>query len=129
MCSGVQGSCHCCGHIGHYARSFQSRVQVQIQPQQFYYSRDGFPSGSSQRPFSHAPFFKQTSYRHEMSNVAHSFQCPQQAIIYALIEDQAREAPVGVIVDTYFIYGLTAQVLFDTGASHSFIASGYVDEY
>lgn len=42
---------------------------------------------------------------------------------------RARVAPGNVITYTCFIYGHTAQVLLDIKASHSFIASNYVDEY
>ncbi|XP_073314766.1 uncharacterized protein [Primulina huaijiensis] len=129
QCSGVQGSCHTCGQSGHYARVYPSRAQGQMQPQQLPYARCSIPGGSSQRPFAHVPSYQQSSYPQVRGNVPQSFQGPQQARVYALTEDQAREAPGGVIAGTCIIYDHIARVLFDTGASHSFIASDYVDEY
>ncbi|XP_073057303.1 uncharacterized protein [Primulina eburnea] len=98
QCSGVQGSCHTCGQLGHFARVFLNRAATAV--------------ALCQR-----------------GNVPQSFQGPQQARIYALTEDQAREAPGGVIAGTCLFYDHIARVLFDTGASHSFIASDYADEY
>ncbi|XP_075486258.1 uncharacterized protein LOC142525858 [Primulina tabacum] len=100
-----------------------------MQPQQLPYARGSFPGASSQRPFAPAPSYQQSSYPQVRGNVPQSFQGPQQARVYALTEDQAREAPGGVIAGTCLICDHIARVLFDTGASHSFIASDYVDEY
>ncbi|XP_073059643.1 uncharacterized protein [Primulina eburnea] len=129
QCSGVQGSCHSCGQPGYYARACPSRAQGQMQPQQLPYVRGSFPGGSSQRLFAPAPSYQQSSYTHVMSNVPQPFQGPQQARVFALTEDQAREAPGMVITCTCIMYDHIARVLFDTGASHSFIASDYVAEY
>ncbi|XP_073051283.1 uncharacterized protein [Primulina eburnea] len=87
---------------GHFARVCPNRAQGQMQPQQLPYARASFPGGSSQRPFSPAPSYQQSSY------------------------PQVRG---GVIEGTCIIYDHIARVLFDTGASNSFIASDYVDEY
>ncbi|XP_073057258.1 uncharacterized protein [Primulina eburnea] len=128
QCSGVLGSCHTCGQSGHFG-IYPNRAQGQMQPQQLPYARGSFPGGSSQRPFFPAPSYQQSSHPQVRGNVPQSFQGPQQARVYALTEDQAREAPGGVIAGTCLIYDHIARVLFDTGASHSFIASNYVDEY
>jgi hypothetical protein len=42
-----------------------------------------------------------------------------------VIVEEAQEAP-DVVINTFFINGLSAVVLFDSGASHSFISAAYV---
>ncbi|KZV30702.1 hypothetical protein F511_06960 [Dorcoceras hygrometricum] len=56
------------------------------------------------------------------------FQIPQQAQANALKGDQAEETPGMVIRGTCSIYDYPARVLFDTGASHSFISEMFVFE-
>lgn len=100
-----------------------------MRPQQFSQDRGGFQGDSSQRPFTPAQSFQQSNYPHVRDNAPQSFPGSQQARVYALTEDQAREAPGGVIAGTCLINSYTARVLFDTGASHSFLASNFVVEY
>ncbi|XP_073019339.1 uncharacterized protein [Primulina eburnea] len=108
QCGGVRGTCHDCGQKGHFARSCPNRTQGQMRPQQFPQNRGGFSGGSSQRPFTPAQSFQQFNYPQVRGNAPQSFPGPQHAT-----EDQAREAPGGVIA----------------GASHSFLKSNFVDEY
>ncbi|KZV33020.1 hypothetical protein F511_03286 [Dorcoceras hygrometricum] len=133
-CVGVQGFCNRCGQQGHFARVCPSRGQGQMRPPQYPYTGGSIQGGPSQRPFLTRPFAPSLSYQHSSypsgrPEFLQAVPGPQQARVYALTEDQAREAPGGVIAGTCFIYGHAANVLFDTGASHSFIALQYVDEY
>ncbi|XP_073049038.1 uncharacterized protein [Primulina eburnea] len=97
QCGGVRGTCHNCGQTGHFARACPNRTQGQMRPQQFPQNRGGFSGGSSQRPFTPAQSFQQSNYPQVRGNAPQSFPGPQQARVYALTEDQAREAPGGVI--------------------------------
>ncbi|XP_073038114.1 uncharacterized protein [Primulina eburnea] len=97
QCGGVRGTCHNCGQTGHFARACPNHTQGQMRPQQFPQNRGGFSGGSSQRPFTPAQSFQQSNYPQVRGNVPQSFPGPQQARVYALTEDQAREAPGGVI--------------------------------
>jgi hypothetical protein len=42
--------------------------------------------------------------------------------------EEAQEAP-DVVIDMYFINDTSAVVLFDSGASHSFISVAYVEKH
>jgi hypothetical protein len=45
-----------------------------------------------------------------------------------VIVEEAQEAP-DVVIDTFSVNDLTAVVLFDSGASHSFISVAYVEKH
>jgi hypothetical protein len=42
--------------------------------------------------------------------------------------EEAQEAP-DVVIGTFFVYDTSAVVLFDFGASHSFISTAYVEKH
>ncbi|KZV28235.1 hypothetical protein F511_02105 [Dorcoceras hygrometricum] len=92
----------------------------------------GSGSGSSQRqqPFaqSQRSGFQPREPSRFVGPSRPPFQIPQQALANALTGDQAEETPSMVIRGTCSIYDYPARVLFDTGASHSFISEMFVFE-
>ncbi|XP_073035262.1 uncharacterized protein [Primulina eburnea] len=52
-----------------------------------------------------------------------------EARVLALTEDQAQEAPGSVIAGNCSVSGYPARVLFDTGASHSFISESFITSH
>ncbi|KZV44249.1 hypothetical protein F511_43017 [Dorcoceras hygrometricum] len=93
QCHGVQGSCHNCGQPGHFRRV--------------------------------CPLLRgQTSNPLQQGSAVGYLQRPQQAQEDALTGEQAEETPVKVIAGNCSIFDFfSVRVLFDTGASHSFIFS------
>ncbi|KZV44282.1 hypothetical protein F511_10401 [Dorcoceras hygrometricum] len=125
QCRGVRGLCHLCGQPGHFARACPS-----IGGRSSGQSQQGSAGGSSQRqqPFSQS---QRSGFQpHEPSRFGGpsrpQFQIPQQAQANAFNREQAEETPSMVIGGTCFIYDYPARVLFDTGASHSFISELFV---
>jgi hypothetical protein len=45
-----------------------------------------------------------------------------------VVAEEAQEAP-DVVIGTFFINDTSADVLFDSGASHSFISTAYVEKH
>ncbi|KZV28245.1 hypothetical protein F511_02115 [Dorcoceras hygrometricum] len=127
QCRGVRGLCHLCGQPGHFARACPS-----IGGRSTGQSQQGSSSGSSQRqqPFvqSQRSGFQPREPSRFGGPSRPPFQIPQQAQANALTGDQAEETPGMVIRGTCSIYDYPARVLFDTGASHSFISEMFVFE-
>ncbi|KZV19814.1 hypothetical protein F511_34405 [Dorcoceras hygrometricum] len=57
------------------------------------------------------------------------FPGPQHAQVNAFTREQAEETPSRVIGGTCLVFDFPARVLFDTGASHSFISDSFVVEH
>ncbi|KZV40354.1 hypothetical protein F511_01676 [Dorcoceras hygrometricum] len=127
QCHGVRGLCHLCGQPGHFARACPS-----IGGRSTGQSQQGSSSGSSQRqqpfPQSQRSGFQSREPSRFGGPSRPQFQIPQQAQANALMMDQSEETPGMVIRGTCSIYDYPARVLFDTGASHSFISEMFVFE-
>ncbi|KZV44276.1 hypothetical protein F511_10395 [Dorcoceras hygrometricum] len=134
QCVGVQGSCNLCGQYGHFARVCLSAgsQQTAAQPQ----GRGGQSRGRSQ-PQLQQPHFGETPFRPFQrpgpSRFGQSsqpfFPGPQHAQVNAFTREQAEETPSQVIGGTCLVFDFPARVLFDTGASHSFISDSFVVEH
>ncbi|KZV22344.1 hypothetical protein F511_20441 [Dorcoceras hygrometricum] len=133
QCVGVQGSCNLCGQYGHFARVCPSAgsQQTAAQPQ----GRGGQSRGRSQQfqqpRFGETPFrpFQQPDLSRFGQSSQPFFPGPQHAQVNAFTREQAEETPSRVIGGTCFIFDFPARVLFDTGASHSFISDSFVVEH
>ncbi|XP_075515721.1 uncharacterized protein LOC142550531 [Primulina tabacum] len=79
--------------VGHYARVCPNAGRQQFQPQQF----GQVPCGPVFRPYAPTPSFQQSSYPPPRGPTQQPFSGPQQAQVHALTQDQAQDAPEGVI--------------------------------
>ncbi|XP_073317831.1 uncharacterized protein [Primulina huaijiensis] len=93
QCVGVQGTCHNCGQVGHYARVCPNAGRQQFQPQPF----GQVPRGPVFRPYVPTHSFQQSNYPPPRGPIQQPFPGPQQAQVHALTQDQAQDAPGGVI--------------------------------
>ncbi|XP_073289996.1 uncharacterized protein [Primulina huaijiensis] len=124
QCVVVYGSCRECGREGHYARVCPSKKNV---PQPV---RGGFRGGSStSRGTVPEKNFHQSYGPPQQASGSRNFSNQPQACVFALTKYQAREAPVSVIAGKCFVSGYPARVLFDTGASHSFISESFITSH
>ncbi|KZV36794.1 hypothetical protein F511_12290 [Dorcoceras hygrometricum] len=128
QCRGVQGFFHNCGQPEHF-----QRVCPLLRGQSSVPWQQGSAGGSSQRPQFPAPTQRSGFQPREPSRFGApsrpQFQIPQQALANALTREQAEETPAIVIAGTCSIFYYPTRVLFDTGASHSFISEMFVCEY
>ncbi|XP_073137610.1 uncharacterized protein [Henckelia pumila] len=100
---GFSGTCFICGQVGHLARACPNAGRQQSQPQQF----GQFPGRPSFRPYAPVPQFAPTQPyvpvqpthqpRYPYSQSQQRFSGPQQAQVHATTQDQAQDAPGGVI--------------------------------
>ncbi|XP_075481157.1 uncharacterized protein LOC142521868 [Primulina tabacum] len=105
---------------GHYARVCPSKKNFS-QPFQ-----GGFRAGSSTgRGTASVKSFQQSYAPPQQTSRSRNFSSQPHARVFALTEDQAQEAPGSVIAGNCFVSGYPARVLFDTGASHSFISDSF----
>ncbi|XP_073280515.1 uncharacterized protein [Primulina huaijiensis] len=93
QCVGVQGTFYNCGQIGHYARVCPNAGRQQFQPQPF----GQVPLVPVFRPYAPTQSFQQSSYPPPRGPTQQPFPGPQQAQVHALTQDQAQDAPGGVI--------------------------------
>ncbi|XP_073152987.1 uncharacterized protein [Henckelia pumila] len=117
QCVGVQGLCNVCGRPGHFARVCPSQTGKSVQ------AGSGTPSGKFSAP-SHSS--QQSSRPHQQSRGQGGQQNQPPVRVFALTEDEAQATPGTVITGNCTLCGFTARVLFDTGASHSFISRAFV---
>ncbi|KZV46754.1 hypothetical protein F511_30192 [Dorcoceras hygrometricum] len=129
----VQGSCNLCGQYGHFARVCPTAgaQQTAAQPQ----GRGGQSRGRSQQ-FQQPRFgetqirpFQQPGPSRFGQPLQPFFSGPQHAQVNAFTREQAEETPSRVIGGTCLVFDFPARVLFDTGASHSFISDSFVVEH
>ncbi|XP_073119845.1 uncharacterized protein [Henckelia pumila] len=134
-CTGFPGTCYTCGQAGHSSRVCPNAGRQQFQPQQF----GQFPGRPSFRPYAPVPQFAPTQPyipvqstqqpRYPSSQSQQRFPGPQQAQVHAMTQDQAQDAPGGVIAGICYIFEYPARILIDTGASHSFLSVTFADEH
>ncbi|XP_073067158.1 uncharacterized protein [Primulina eburnea] len=125
QCVGVQGSCYICGQVGHFAKVWPNAQRQQFQPQQ----SGQVPRGLAFKPYAPAQSFQQSGYPPPRGPPQQQFPVPQQARVHALTQDQAQDAPGGVIAGICYVFDYPARVLIDTEASHSFLSAAFVDEH
>ncbi|XP_073124686.1 uncharacterized protein [Henckelia pumila] len=102
-CTGFPGTCYTCGQAGHSSRVCPNAGRQQFQPQQF----GQFPGRPSFRPYAPVPQFVPTQPyipgqstqqpRYPSPQSQQRFPGPQQVQVHALTQDQAQDAPGGVI--------------------------------
>ncbi|KZV28234.1 Retrotransposon-like protein [Dorcoceras hygrometricum] len=133
QCVGVQGSCNICGQYGHFASVCPSAGSRQaVAPPQ---GRGGQSRGRSPQfpqprvgEMQFRPFQLPGPSRFGQSS-QQFFSGPQHAQANAITKEQAEETPSRVIAGTCLVFDFPARLLFDTGASHSFISDAFVIEH
>ncbi|XP_075524538.1 uncharacterized protein LOC142556935 [Primulina tabacum] len=117
QCVGVQGVCNNCGWPGHFARVCPSKTGKSAQ------------AGSGAQ-INRIPAASQSSHqpiRPSHQSRGQGGQQNQSSVhVFALTEDEAQAAPGTVITGNCNVCGFIARVLFDTGASHSFVSHAFV---
>ncbi|XP_075499153.1 uncharacterized protein LOC142537525 [Primulina tabacum] len=117
QCVGVQGVCNNCGRPGHFSRVCPSKTWKSAQ------------TGSGAQS-NRIPTASQSS--HQPSRPSHQSrgqggpQNQSSVHVFPLTEDEAQAAPGTVISGNCTLCGFIARVLFDTGASHSFVSHAFV---
>ncbi|WVZ81487.1 hypothetical protein U9M48_028860 [Paspalum notatum var. saurae] len=102
------GPCYKCGGAGHYANACPRKVQGNQQGQQ---------SGQRQNP-----------PQPQQGRPNQQGKAPWQGKVNHVTAESAAEAP-NVVLGTFLVNSHPATVLFDTGATHSFITKSYAEQY
>ncbi|WVZ50491.1 hypothetical protein U9M48_001737 [Paspalum notatum var. saurae] len=105
--SGV-GPCYKCGGAGHYANACPRKVQSNQQGQQ--------------------PSQRQNPPQPQQGRPIQQGKAPWQGKVNHVTAESAAEAP-NVVLGTFLVNSHPATVLFDTGATHSFITKSYAEQY
>ncbi|XP_075486195.1 uncharacterized protein LOC142525792 [Primulina tabacum] len=117
QCVGVQRVCNNCGRPGHFARVCPSKTGKSAQAGSGAQSKR-IPAASQS---SHQPI------RPSHQSRGQGGQQNQSSVhVFALTEDEAQAAPGTVITGNCNLCSFIARVLFDTGASHSFVSHAFV---
>ncbi|XP_073025108.1 uncharacterized protein [Primulina eburnea] len=117
QCVGVQGVCNNCGRPGHFARVCPSKTGKSAQA--------GSGAQNNRIPAtSHSSH--QPSRPSHQSRGQGGQQNQSSVHVFALTEDEAQAALGTVITGNCTLCGFIARVLFDTGASHSFVSHAFV---
>ncbi|XP_073307132.1 uncharacterized protein [Primulina huaijiensis] len=117
QCVGVQGVCKVCGRPGHFVRVCPSKTGKSAQ----------MGSGAQSNRFS--AVYQSSHQPSRPSHQSRGQDCQQNQSyvhVFALTEDEAQAARGTVITGNCTLCGFIARVLFDTGASHSFVSHAFV---
>ncbi|XP_075499298.1 uncharacterized protein LOC142537690 [Primulina tabacum] len=117
QCVGVQGVCNNCGRPGHFSRVCPSKTVKSAQA--------GSGAQSNRIPAASQSFHQPSRPSHQ-SRGQGGPQNQSSVHVFALTEDEAQVAPGTVISGNYTPCGFIARVLFDTGASHSFVSHAFI---
>ncbi|WVZ83396.1 hypothetical protein U9M48_030554 [Paspalum notatum var. saurae] len=101
------GPCYKCGGVGHYANACPRKVQGNQQGQQ---------AGQRQNP-----------PQPQQGRPNQQGKAPWQGKVNHVTAESAAEAP-NVVLGTFLVNSHPATVLFDTGATHSFITKSYAEQ-
>jgi hypothetical protein len=101
-----EGRCFACAEKGHFANQCPSQCN---HPPQTTVSTPAPTHGANSIPVA-----SRQNYVHRMVN--------------RVAVEEAQEAP-DVVIGTFFVYDTSIVVLFDFGASHSFICTAYVEKH
>ncbi|WVZ93543.1 hypothetical protein U9M48_039514 [Paspalum notatum var. saurae] len=102
------GPCYKCGGAGHYANACPRKVQGNQQGQQ---------QGQMQNP-----------PQQQQGCPNQQGKAPWQGKVNHVTAESAVEAP-NIVLSTFLVNSHPAIVLFDTGATHSFITKSYAEQY
>ncbi|XP_075482811.1 uncharacterized protein LOC142523059 [Primulina tabacum] len=120
QCVGVQGVCNNCGRPGHFARVCPRKTRKAAQAGSGVQS-NRFPAASQS---SHQPSRPSHQSRGQGGQLN---QSPVR--VFALTEDEAQAVQGTVITGNCTLCGFISRVLFDTGASHSFVSHAFIISY
>ncbi|WVZ70510.1 hypothetical protein U9M48_019171, partial [Paspalum notatum var. saurae] len=102
-----QGNCYKCGGTGHYANVYPQKTPVNQ------------PGQQSQR---------QNPPRQQQGCPNQQAKVPWQGKVNHVTTETASEAP-NIVLGTFLVKNHPASILFDTGATHSFIAKAYAEKH
>ncbi|XP_031120625.1 uncharacterized protein LOC116023756 [Ipomoea triloba] len=137
-CRGMKVKCYICGRLGHKSFECQGRVDSPQKPLQHENQERRFNGNNGQRPagtemrrtnFQPAnlgrPMNTTPSSNHKGKQVIGESSTGNQGRIYVVNSAQAQAGDA--VTGTFFINSVLGLVLFDTGATHSFISSTFAD--
>ncbi|XP_073026834.1 uncharacterized protein [Primulina eburnea] len=117
QCIGVQGVCNNCVRPGYFTRVCPSKTGKSAKA----------GSGAQSNRISAASQSSHQPSRPSHQSKGQGGQQNQSSVhVFALTEDEAQAAPGTVITGNCTLCGFIARVLFDTGASHSFVSHAFI---